>query len=104
MTRINSTFKDRRIRAENITVGDTIRWTEKNGDIQVSKVGVIARIDYWLGSKYFYTEGGALMGSYDMSKPSKAVITLLKPAPQNQEQELESFQKLLDIAARVVVE
>lgn len=44
------------------------------------------------------------MGSYDMSKPSKAVITLLKPAPQNQEQELESFQKLLDIAARVVVE
>jgi len=96
--KISSTFKVRQIKPENICIGDTVRWTTKQGDMTVSNVGKVARKEHYPQFTQYETSEGMLIGTYWRDNLTKPRITLLQPAPQNADQPLESFDKLLDIA------
>lgn len=98
MARINSTFKARYIRPENICIGDTIRWTESYRDVQRSVVGVVARKEYdGEGTRYISPEH-IVIGLARRDGLTKPHITLLQPAPQNRLTQLETFDTLMEEA------
>lgn len=88
-------FRDRYIKAENICIGDTIRWTETVADLTVSKVGTVARRQHMSIGTEYTTKEGAIIGIVPRDRLTKPVITLLAIGGHQPQEELEGWNELV---------